>query len=105
MDNQYKPNPKYKLISAVLNLVCAVVLVGIAIFFGVRGDPSRNDDINFWLFLAVGALFIFLSGRSLYKLWKQKQKKEEEAEKNNSAGGNKNDGSGKGKWDMNNVRR
>lgn len=96
MDNNYKPNPTFKLVRAILNLICALVLVGIGIFYGVSGDET-----NLWIFLAVGAVFLGLSGISLYGIWKQK--KEEEAEKNNEASGNKKPDSGKGTWDMNTV--
>ena len=68
MDNNYQPNPKYKLIYAIIELICGVGLVGFSIYYNVIGEMGY-----FWLILAIGALIIFLACRLLYKLWKQKK--------------------------------
>ena len=100
MDNQYKPNNVYKLISAILELVCALVLVGFAVYYYVLGQTMQ-----FWLLLAFGVLFICTSCYSIFKY--AKQKKAEKAasgqESEQGAENKQNSESGKGPWDMNTV--
>lgn len=96
MNNYYKPNKKYRLISSIIELICAFGLIGFSIYYYIIGLTT-----NFWLLLAFGVLFVFTSCRSLYKLWKLK--KAEAAEENKNAGGNKNAVNDKSTWDMNTV--
>lgn len=55
------------LISAIIQLVLAIVLVGIAVYYLIIEDISA-----FLLFLIVGIIFIALSVRAIYKWNKSK---------------------------------
>lgn len=58
----------YKLTSAILQLVCALALVGISIYYLVV-----QHYVNFALFLVIALIFIGLSIRAIYKWWKAKK--------------------------------
>lgn len=65
-------NDKYKFISAIIQLVLSLVLVGISVYY------LLTDEItNFVLFLVVGAVLIGLSVRTIYK-WHKSKKNEED---------------------------
>lgn len=59
---------KYNLISAIIQLVLALVLVGISIYYLVI-----NEIPSFVIFLVVGIIFIALSIRTIYKWFKEKK--------------------------------
>ena len=69
---------KYSLVSAIVQLVSALVLVGISVYYYIAGNTA-----NFVIFLAVGVIFIGLSVRTLYKFFKgrKEDKKDEEKDK------------------------
>lgn len=65
MNEQNNMSDKYKFISAIIQLVLAVVLVGISVYYVL------NDEIaNFLLFLIVGIIFIVSSVRTIIKFKK-----------------------------------
>ena len=59
---------KYKLISAIIQLVLALVLVGIGVYYFFVDQMT-----NFILFLIVGLVFIGLSVRTIIKWYKDKK--------------------------------
>lgn len=63
---------KYKFISAIIQLVLAIVLVGISVWYLIKDDVE-----NFLLFLIVGIIFIALSIRSILKLKKSNKDNED----------------------------
>ena len=59
---------KLNLISAIFQLVSALVLVGISVYYYTVGNlPS------FGIFLGVGIIFIVMSVRTLYKIFKNRK--------------------------------
>lgn len=62
---------KYKLISAIIQLVLALVLVGIGVYYFFVDQMT-----NFILFLIVGIVFIGLSVRTIIKWYKDKKDEE-----------------------------
>lgn len=65
-------NDKYKFISAIIELVCAVVLLGISVYYLIKEDTSA-----FLLFLIVGIVCIIHSVRIIYKRLKQDKDKKD----------------------------
>lgn len=63
---------KYKFISAIIQLVLAIVLVGISVWYLIKDEVE-----NFLLFLIVGIIFIALSIRSILKLKKSNKDNED----------------------------
>ena len=59
---------KIGLISAIVQLVSALILVGLSVYYYTVGNT-----LNFGVFLAVGALFIIMSVRSIYKYFKSRK--------------------------------
>lgn len=59
-------NDKYKFIRAIIEIVCAVILLGISVYYLVVNNMSA-----FVLFLVVGIICIALPVRTIYKLRKQ----------------------------------
>lgn len=66
---------RYKLASAIIQIVLALVLVGIALYYLII-----DEAVSGVLFLVVGIVFIALSIRTIYK-WMKERKNEE---KNNN---------------------
>ena len=62
---------KYKFISAIIQLVLALVLVGIGVYYFFVDQMT-----NFILFLVVGIIFIGLSVRTIIKWCKDKKDEE-----------------------------
>lgn len=67
---------KYKLISAIIQLVLALVLVGIGVYYFFVDQMT-----NFILFLIVGIVFIGLSVRTIIKWYKDKKDEENKENK------------------------
>lgn len=65
MNEQNNMSDKYKFISAIIQLVLAVVLVGISVYYVLTDEIA-----NFLLFLIVGIIFIASSIRTILKLKK-----------------------------------
>lgn len=61
---------KTALISAIIQLISALILVGISVYYYIDGNT-----LNFLLFLGVGALFLALSVKALCKYFKDKKDK------------------------------
>ena len=59
---------KYKLVEAILQAVCAVILIVISFVYLKQGRTS-----GFAVFLVVGVIFLIMPARTLYKLIKQKK--------------------------------
>ena len=59
-------NDKYKFIRAILELVCAVILLGISVYYLIVDNTSA-----FLLFVIVGIVCVVLPVRTIYKLRKQ----------------------------------
>lgn len=66
-------NNNYKLISAIIQIVLSLALVGISIYYFIVGHY-----VNFALFLGVGVIFIGLSVRTILKWYKEKKDAEKE---------------------------
>ena len=72
---------KFTLISAILQLVCAIILIGISVYYFVSEETLKGV-----LYLAVGIFFVFSPARKLYKHIKSKNKHDEPEDKNNKRG-------------------
>lgn len=59
---------KSSLISAIIQAVCALIIIGIAIYYIAVDDVQR-----FAVFLIVGIVFLALSARTIYKYFKKKK--------------------------------
>ena len=68
MNNNEPMNNKYKFISAIIQLVLSLVLVGISVYYLLNDKTT-----NFLLFLGVGVVLIGLSVRTIYKWCKDRK--------------------------------
>lgn len=64
---------KYKLITAILQVVGGAVLAGISAYYYVI-----DNMLNFAMFLGIGVIFVALGAFSTYKWWRAKKKKDGE---------------------------
>lgn len=69
---------KLSLFSSIVQAISGLTLIGIAIYYYLS-----NDMTKFWVFLAVGAVFVVLPIRTVYKYIKGKQDKKREEENKN----------------------
>ena len=61
---------KFNLIAAIFQIVSALALVGISVYYYMVGNI-----VNFTIFLGVGVLFLAMSVRTMYKYCKDRKDK------------------------------
>lgn len=59
---------KFSLASAIIQAVCALIIIGIAIYYFVTDDIQKSV-----VFLLAGIVFLALSARTIYKYFKKKK--------------------------------